>query len=625
MNIRNFSIIAHIDHGKSTLADRIIELCGGLSSREMTSQVLDTLDLEKERGITIKAQTVSLSYTAKNGEIYQFNLIDTPGHVDFSYEVSRSLSACEGAILLVDASQGVEAQTLSTCYSAVEEGVTIIPVLNKLDLDQSDPERVRKEIEEIIGVDASEAPCISAKMGTGIEDVLEQVVSLIPAPEVLKEEPLQASIIDYWFDNYLGVVSLVRVVRGNIKKGDLICKWDPYNAVIISDVEGEVKFVNLEEGITFRSEVDEQTGFSEMVVKENRDKKKIPTLSIVDKKDEELKYFNLPVDAHIIVKEGQKLVAGDILVKIPRKAGKSGDITGGLPRVTEMFEARNPSNPAVVAQIDGVVSYGKIKRGNREVIIEAKSGEITKYLVPLSRHILVQENDYVKAGSLLSDGATTPADILSIKGPTAVQEYIVNEIQEVYRLQGVKINDKHFEVIVRQMMRKVEIVDAGDTRFLEKTSVNKWEFLEENDNMWGMKVIEDAGESEILQPGQIISARKLRDENSSLKRKDMKGAEARDAVPATANPVLQGITRASLQTDSFISAASFQETTKVLNQAAVNGKEDVLRGLKENVIVGHKIPAGTGMRQFQDLLVGSKEEYNRLVGEDEDVTIGSLK
>ena len=413
--------------------------------------------------------------------------------------------------------------------------------------------------------------------------------------------------------------------KKTIKKGDLICKWDPYNAVIISDVEGEVKFVNLEEGITFRSEVDEQTGFSEMVVKENRDKKKIPTLSIVDKKDEELKYFNLPVDAHIIVKEGQKLVAGDILVKIPRKAGKSGDITGGLPRVTEMFEARNPSNPAVVAQIDGVVSYGKIKRGNREVIIEAKTGEVTKYLVPLSRHILVQENDYVKAGSLLSDGATTPADILSIKGPTAVQEYIVNEIQEVYRLQGVKINDKHFEVIVRQMMRKVEIVDAGDTRFLEKTSVNKWEFLEENDNMWGMKVIEDAGESEILQPGQIISARKLRDENSSLKRKDMKGAEARDAVPATANPVLQGITRASLQTDSFISAASFQETTKVLNQAAVNGKEDVLRGLKENVIVGHKIPAGTGMPQFQDLLVGSKEEYNRLVGEDEDVTIGSLK
>jgi len=413
--------------------------------------------------------------------------------------------------------------------------------------------------------------------------------------------------------------------KNTIKKGDLICKWDPYNAVIISDVEGEVKFVNLEEGITFRSEVDEQTGFSEMVVKENRDKKKIPTLSIVDKKDEELKYFNLPVDAHIIVKEGQKLVAGDILVKIPRKAGKSGDITGGLPRVTEMFEARNPSNPAVVAQIDGVVSYGKIKRGNREVIIEAKTGEVTKYLVPLSRHILVQENDYVKAGSLLSDGATTPADILSIKGPTAVQEYIVNEIQEVYRLQGVKINDKHFEVIVRQMMRKVEIVDAGDTRFLEKTSVNKWEFLEENDNMWGMKVIEDAGESEILQPGQIISARKLRDENSMLKRKDMKGAEARDAVPATANPVLQGITRASLQTDSFISAASFQETTKVLNQAAVNGKEDVLRGLKENVIVGHKIPAGTGMPQFQDLLVGSKEEYNRLVGEDEDVTIGSLK
>ena len=407
-----------------------------------------------------------------------------------------------------------------------------------------------------------------------------------------------------------------------VDKGEAICSWDPYNAVILSEVEGKVEFQNLEEGLTYREEVDEQTGFAEMVIKENRDKKKIPTIVIVDKKGTEIKSYNLPVDAHVIVKEGVAISAGDIMVKIPRKAGKSGDITGGLPRVTEMFEARNPSNPAVVAEVDGIVSYGKIKRGNREVIIEARTGEKSKYLVPLSRHILVQENDYVKAGQNLSDGATTPSDILSISGPTAVQEYIVNEIQEVYRLQGVKINDKHFEVIVRQMMRKVEIVEAGDTRFLEKNAVNKWEFMLENDQMWGKKVVEDAGESETLQAGQIVSARKLRDENSMLKRKDKKLVEARDAVPATAKPLLQGITKASLQTDSFISAASFQETTKVLNQAAVNGKVDTLLGLKENVIVGHKIPAGTGLRRFQQVVVGSKEEYERLIGED--ATVGSI-
>ena len=393
-----------------------------------------------------------------------------------------------------------------------------------------------------------------------------------------------------------------------VKKGDVICTWDPYNAVIISDVEGKIEFENLVSGETYREEVDEQTGFSEIVIKENRSKKTVPTILVVNKKGETLKAFNLPVDAHVYVKEGDEIHGGEILVKIPRKSGKSGDITGGLPRVTEMFEARNPSNPAVVAKIDGVVTYGKIKRGNREVVVEAKTGEVTKYLVPLSRHILVQENDFVKAGQNLSEGATTPQDILSIKGPTAVQEYIVNEIQEVYRLQGVKINDKHFEVIVRQMMRKVEIADAGDTIFLEKSSVNKWEFIEENNKLWGKKVVEDAGDSQNLMAGQIVTARKLRDENSLLNRNDKKKVIARDAVPATAIPLLQGITKASLQTDSFISAASFQETTKVLNQAAVNGKVDYLLGLKENVIVGHKIPAGTGLEDFQSMVVGYKNE-----------------
>ncbi len=408
-----------------------------------------------------------------------------------------------------------------------------------------------------------------------------------------------------------------------IKKGDPICKWDPYNALIITEVEGKVEFVNLVEGETYREEVDEQTGFTEIVIRDSRNKKVIPTISIVDKKGVELKSYSLPVDAHVAVKEGQQLSAGDIVVKIPRKAGKSGDITGGLPRVTEMFEARNPSNPAVVTEIDGIVTYGKIKRGNREVIVTAKTGEVTKYLVPLSRHILAQENDFIKAGEMLSTGAITPKDILNIKGPTAVQEYIVNEIQEVYRLQGVKINDKHFEVIVRQMMRKVLILDPGDSKFLENTSVNKWEFIEENDNLWGKKVVVEPNDSTNLKAGQIISARKLRDENAMLKRNDKKPVESRDIILATAQPVLQGITRASLHTDSFISAASFQETTKVLNNAAVHAKVDHLLGLKENVIVGHKIPAGTGMRDFQKLNVGSKEEYTRLVGEEE--TVGSMK
>ncbi|MEX1000974.1 MAG: DNA-directed RNA polymerase subunit beta' [Crocinitomicaceae bacterium] len=399
-----------------------------------------------------------------------------------------------------------------------------------------------------------------------------------------------------------------------INKGDVICKWDPYNAVILSEEKGTIEFENVIEGETFREEIDEQTGFTEKVITENRNKKKIPTVKVVRKKGDE-KSYNLPVNAHIIVNQGEKIEAGRILVKIPRAAGKSGDITGGLPRITELFEARNPSNPATVSEIDGVVSYGKIKRGNREIIIESRTGEVRKYLAPLSKHILVQENDYVKAGQSLSDGAITPRDILNIKGPTAVQEYLVNEVQEVYRLQGVKINDKHFEVIVRQMMLKVAIKDPGDTKFLEGQSVHRADFFEENDELYGKVVVVDSGESDAIKSGQIISARKLRDENSTLKRKDKKLIEAREAIPATSEPLLQGITKASLQTRSFISAASFQETTKVLNEAALNGKVDNLLGLKENVIVGHQIPAGTGFREFQKLVVGSQEEYDKLTAE----------
>jgi DNA-directed RNA polymerase subunit beta' len=397
-----------------------------------------------------------------------------------------------------------------------------------------------------------------------------------------------------------------------VKKGDLICDWDPYNAVIVSEFAGRIEFENVEEGITFREESDEQTGFKEKVIVESRDKSKNPAIKIVVNK-EILRTYNIPVGAHIIVNDAAKIEAGQILVKIPRSSGKTGDITGGLPRVTELFEARNPSNPAVVSEIDGIVSFGKIKRGNREVHVESRTGERKTYLVQLSKHILVQENDFIKAGEPLSDGAITPSDILAIKGPTAVQEYLVNEVQEVYRLQGVKINDKHFEVIVRQMMRKVEIIEAGDTIFLEKQLVNKAEFMAENDNLYGKVVVLEAGESTLYKTGQIITARKLRDENSSLKRRDMKLIEAREAVPATSSQVLQGITRASLQTNSFMSAASFQETTKVLNEAAVSGKIDDLSGLKENVIVGHLIPAGTGLRAYEKMIVGSQEEYDRLL------------
>jgi DNA-directed RNA polymerase subunit beta' len=405
-----------------------------------------------------------------------------------------------------------------------------------------------------------------------------------------------------------------------VKKGDVICKWDPYNGVIISEFSGKIEFENITQGQTYEVESDEQTGFQEKVIIESKNKRKIPTLHIKSD-DEILRSYNLPVGAHLMVDDNEEIKIGKILVKIPRKSSKAGDITGGLPRLTELFEARNPSNPAVVSEIDGVVSFGKIKRGNREIIIESKLGEVKKYLVKLSNQILVQENDYVKAGMPLSDGSVTPEDILNIKGPSAVQQYLVNEVQEVYRLQGVQINDKHFEVVVRQMMRKVRIQDSGDTIFLENQLVHKEDFIEENDNIFGKKIVEDAGDSTILKPGQIVTLRDLRDENSILKREDKQLVTARDAESATASPILQGITRASLQTKSFISAASFQETTKVLNEAAVSGKVDYLEGLKENVIVGHRIPAGTGLREFDDIIVGSKEELATMMENKQEVNV----
>ena len=418
--------------------------------------------------------------------------------------------------------------------------------------------------------------------------------------------------------------SFVYIKNGQKVKADtLVCQWDPYNGVIISEFAGKVSFENIEQGLTYQVEIDEQTGFQEKVISESRNKKLIPTLHINDLKGNTIRSYNLPVGAHLMIDDGEDINIGKVLVKIPRKSAKAGDITGGLPRVTELFEARNPSNPAIVSAIDGVVSFGKIKRGNREIIVESKNGLIKKYLVKLSNQILVQENDFIKAGMPMSDGSITPNDILNIKGPSAVQQYLVNEVQEVYRLQGVKINDKHFEVVVRQMMRKVRIQDSGDTMFLEDQLAHKSDFIQENDSIFGMKVIEDSGDSENLKAGQIISARELRDENSILKREDKKLVVARDASPATATPILQGITRASLQTKSFISAASFQETTKVLNESAVNGRIDNLEGLKENVIVGHRIPAGTGLRKYEDILVGSKEEIEELnkAKEEEELNI----
>jgi len=412
--------------------------------------------------------------------------------------------------------------------------------------------------------------------------------------------------------NHVPYGAFLEVKEGQkIAKDDQLCRWDPYNAVILSEFDGKIEFDSIEEGITYKEESDDQTGHREKVITDTKDKTKNPAV-IVNSKDNS-KSYNIPVGAHLAIDEGDKVKVGQPIAKIPRTMGKSRDITGGLPRVTELFEARNPSNPAVVSEIDGVVTYGGIKRGNREIFIESKNGVKKKYMVPLSKHILVQDQDFVRSGYSLSDGAITPNDILNIQGPTAVQEYLVNEIQEVYRLQGVKINDKHIEVIVKQMMQKVEIMDSGDTNFLPGQIVDKFLFREDNDAILEMKVVVEPGDSENLKAGQIVSPRLLRDENSSLRRKDMKLVEVREAQPSVSKPKLQGITQASLGTQSFISAASFQETTKVLSEASIRGKADHLKGLKENVIVGHLIPAGTGLRKYEDLIVGNKEELEKLM------------
>ena len=400
--------------------------------------------------------------------------------------------------------------------------------------------------------------------------------------------------------------------KQKLKKGDKICSWDPYNAVILSDLDGKVEFVDLKEGVSFTVEMDEATGYKEKVITDSRDKKINPAIHIIGKKGEILKELNVPVGAHLSVEDGAKVKGGTIIAKIPRVVGKTSDITGGLPRVTELFEARNPSNPAVVSEIDGVVTYGGIKRGNREITIQSKEGIGKKYLISLSKHILVQDGDFVRAGTPLSDGSITPQDILSIEGISAVQNYIVNGIQEVYRLQGVKINDKHIEVIIKQMMQKVAVIESGDTMFLEGSAVDKIVFKEENDLLYDKRVVTDPGDSNEVKAGEILTLRRLRDLNSSLKRKDMKVIEVREALTATSGPLLQGITKASLGTHSFMSAASFQETTKVLNEAAIAGKVDDMLGLKENVIVGHLIPAGTGLRAYENLVVGSQEEYDML-------------
>lgn len=397
-----------------------------------------------------------------------------------------------------------------------------------------------------------------------------------------------------------------------LQKGDVIARWDPFNAVIVSEYAGTLRFNDVIEGKTFRAETDETTGLTEKIIIDSKDRNQVPTCDVIDKNGEVLGTYYFPRDGHVVVEDGQKIATGTTLVKIPRSVAKVGDITGGLPRVTELFEARNPSNPAVVSEIDGEVTMGKIRRGNREVIVTSKTGDQRKYMISQSKQILVQEHDAVRAGTPLSDGVITPGDILAIKGPTAVQEYIVNEVQGVYRLQGVKINEKHFEIIVRQMMRKVRIDEPGDTNFLEQELVDKLDFREENDRIWGKKVVVDAGDSETLKKGQIVTARRLRDENSSLKRRDMRLVQVREAIPATSTQILQGITRAALGTKSFMSAASFQETTKVLNEAAIRGKSDYLGGMKENVISGHLIPAGTGLREFDKIVVGSKEEYERM-------------
>ena len=497
---------------------------------------------------------------------------------------------------------------------------------------------------EVVGVTAAQSigePGTQLTLRTfhvgGIASNIATESSLVSKHDgILEMEELRA--VDFEGENYKVVVSRLAELRildphtkialhthnipygsklyfqsgDEVKKGDTIIEWDPFNAVIVSEATGIFAFENMIENITYKMESDETTGLKEKIIIESKDKTKVPAAYIMDSKNRPLKHYSFPLGSHVVKEEGDEVKMGEVIVKIPRAVGKTGDITGGLPRVTELFEARNPSNPAVVAEIDGEIGFGKIKRGNREITVTSKLGEVKKYMVPLSKQLLVQENDYVRAGMPLSDGAITPADILAINGPTAVQEYIVNEVQDVYRLQGVKINDKHFEVIVRQMMRKVEIIDPGDTRFLEQQVVDKLEVMEENDRIWGKKVIMDAGDSPNLKAGQIVTARKLRDENSMLKRRDLKAVDARDAIPATTNQILQGITRAALQTSSFMSAASFQETTKVLNEAAISGKVDRLEGLKENVICGHLIPAGTGQREFDRLIVGMKDEFDKI-------------
>ena len=464
----------------------------------------------------------------------------------------------------------------------------------------------RVELEEVRTVDAVDETGEAVRIVVGR---LGEVRFVDPATGIV----LSAQALPYGS-------TLYATDKANVTKGDMIAKWDPFNAVIVTEVAGKVRFEDVEEGITYKVESDEATGLREIIIIESKDRNKIPSAHIVDEDGNILHTYNLPVGGHVVVEDAEAVKAGDVLVKIPRAQGKAGDITGGLPRVTELFEARNPSNPAIVSEIDGEVTMGKIKRGNREITVTSKTGDFRKYLISTSKQILVQENDFVRAGTPLSDGAITPADILAIKGPTAVQEYIVNEVQDVYRLQGVKINDKHFEIIVRQMMRKVQIEEAGDTRFLEDQLVDKLEFLEENDRIWGKKVVIDAGDSETMQKGQIVTARKLRDENSSLKRRDLRTVQVRDAVTATSRQVLQGITRAALHTSSFMSAASFQETTKVLNEAAINGKTDYLEGMKENVICGKLIPAGTGLREYDKIVVGSREDYDRMMAGRQTIT-----
>ncbi|MFM8448723.1 MAG: DNA-directed RNA polymerase subunit beta', partial [Haliscomenobacter sp.] len=397
-----------------------------------------------------------------------------------------------------------------------------------------------------------------------------------------------------------------------VKKQDRICDWDPFNAVIISEFSGTVVFNSIEEGVTYRREVDEQTGFAEKVIIESKKKGKIPVIKILSEEGVEIKSYTLPVGSYLSVDDGQSLTSGDKIAKIPRSLGKIQDITGGLPRVTELFEARNPSNPAVVSEIDGVVTFGKIKRGNREVSITAKDEQVRKYLIGLSKHVLVQDGDFVRAGTPLSDGAVAPRDILNIKGPFAVQQYLVNGVQEVYRSQGITINNKHIEVIVRQMMRRVQIEDAGDTPFLEGEAVDRYDVLEQNDWIFDKKVVTEAGDSNKLKPGQLVTLRQIRDENSFLKRNDKVLVAYRDAVAATSSPLLLGITKSSLGTYSWISAASFQETTKVLSTAAIGAKVDNLAGLKENVIVGKRIPAGTGQRRFDSMLVSHKDRAAEL-------------